>query len=86
MFTEDLSWDKQATHTEDTESFLPLSSLQALSDDGVIGSLNGRFFGVPTEYSQRRTGLDADQVPSGVNRMASTSRCSFHFDRCATRP
>ena len=45
MFTEDLSWDKQATHTEDTESFLPLSSLQALSDDGVIGSLNGRFFG-----------------------------------------
>ena len=62
MFTEDLSWDKQATHTEDTESFLPLSSLQALSDDGVIGSLNGRFFGVPTEYSQRRTGLDADQV------------------------
>jgi len=62
MFTEDLSWDKQATHTEDTESFLPLSSLQALSDNGVIGSLNGRFFGVPTEYSQRRTGLDADQV------------------------
>ena len=62
MFTDDLSWDKQATHTDDTESFLPLSSLQALADDGVIGSLNDRFFGVPTEYSQRRTGLDADQV------------------------
>jgi D-proline reductase (dithiol) PrdB len=62
MFTDDLSWDKQATHTDDTESFLPLASLQALADDGVIGSLNDRFFGVPTEYSQRRTGLDADQV------------------------
>jgi len=62
MFTDDLSWDKQATHTDDTESFLPLSALRALADDGVIGSLNDRFFGVPTEYSQRRTGLDADQV------------------------
>jgi hypothetical protein len=62
MFTDDLSWDKQATHTDDTESFLPLAALQALADDGVIGSLNDRFFGVPTEYSQRKTGLDADQV------------------------
>lgn len=62
MFTDDLSWDKQATHTGDTESFLPLGALNALVDDGVIGSLNERFFGVPTEYSQRKTGLDADQI------------------------
>lgn len=62
MFTDDLSWDKGATHTNDTESFLPLRSLRALADDGRIGSLNHRFFGVPTEYSQRRTGLDAEQV------------------------
>jgi hypothetical protein len=62
MFTDDLSWDKQATHTDDTESFLPLESLQKLADNGTIGSLNHRFFGVPTEYSQRKTGLDADQI------------------------
>jgi hypothetical protein len=62
MFTDDLSWDKQATHTDDTESFLPLSTLRALADDEVIGSLNHRFFGVPTEYSQRKTGLDADRI------------------------
>jgi len=62
MFTDDLSWDKHATHTDDTGSFLPLSALQALADDAVIGSVNDRFFGVPTEYSQRKTGLDADQV------------------------
>ncbi len=62
MFTDDLSWDKQATHTDDTESFLPLAAVRSLADDGVIGSLNDRFFGVPTEYSQRKTGLDADQV------------------------
>jgi hypothetical protein len=62
MFTDDLSWDKQATHTDDTESFLPLGTLQALAHDGLIGSLNGRFFGVPTEYSQRKTAADADRV------------------------
>lgn len=62
MFTDDLSWDKQATHTDDTESFLPLRALAALAGEGVIGSVNDRFFGVPTEYSQRKTGLDADQI------------------------
>jgi len=62
MFTDDLSWDKEETHTDDTESFLPLGALRSLVDDGTIGSLNDRFFGVPTEYSQRKTGLDAEQV------------------------
>ncbi len=62
MFTADLSWDKQETHTDDPESFLPLDRLGELADSGRIGSLNQRFFGVPTEYSQRRTGMDAEQV------------------------
>jgi D-proline reductase (dithiol) PrdB len=62
MFTNDLSWDKQATHTDDTESFLPLAALTTLADEGKIGSLNARFFGVPTEYSQRRTGVDAESI------------------------
>ena len=62
MFTADLSWDKEATHTDDTESFLPVRTLGQLAQQGVIGSLNERFFGVPTEYSQRKTGLDADQI------------------------
>jgi hypothetical protein len=62
MFTDDLSWDKQATHTDDPESFLPINTLTALAEDGKIGQLNHRFFGVPTEYSQRRTGLDAATI------------------------
>ena len=62
MFTDDLSWDKGATHTNDTESFLPLAGLAAFAAHGRIGSVNDRFFGVPTEYSQRKTGLDAEQV------------------------
>ena len=62
MFTDDLSWDKQETHTDDTESFLPIGALRGLAEAGVIGSLNDRFIGVPTEYSQRKSGLDATQV------------------------
>ncbi len=62
MFTDDLSWDKQATHTEDTESFLPIRSLRSLESKGEIGSLNHRFFGVPTQYSQRTTALDAETI------------------------
>ncbi|MEM1333719.1 MAG: hypothetical protein AAGG08_09700 [Actinomycetota bacterium] len=62
MFTDDLSWDKAATHTDDAESFLPLTRLAEFADAGRIGGLNHRFYGVPTEYSQRRTGLDAEQI------------------------
>ena len=59
MFTDDLSWDKQATNTDDVESFLPLRRLQEAADAGRIGALSSRYYGVPTEYSQRRTAEDA---------------------------
>lgn len=55
LFTDDLAWDKQATHTRDIESFLPLARLKELAAAGRIGSLAPRFHGVPTDYSQRRT-------------------------------
>ena len=55
LFTDDLSWDKQATHTNDVESFLPIGALRAHAEAGRIGSLAARFHGVPTDYSQRRT-------------------------------
>jgi len=62
MFTADLSWDKQATHTNDPETFLPLGRLEEFVDSGRIGSLNQHFFGVPTEYSQRKSLLDANVI------------------------
>ncbi len=62
MFTDDLSWDKDATHTNDLGSFLPFDHLEALASEGIIGSLNHRFYGVPTDYSQRRTGIDAATI------------------------
>jgi hypothetical protein len=55
LFTDDLAWDKEATHTRDVESFVPIRSLLALAAAGRIGSLAPRFHGVPTDYSQRRT-------------------------------
>ncbi len=61
MFTQDLAWDKDATHTDDVETYLPLRRLAEL--EGRIGALSKRFYGVPTDYSQRRTrDLDAPAI------------------------
>lgn len=63
LFTDDLAWDKESTHTNDVESFVPLGSLRAFVAEGRIGSLAKRFHGVPTDYSQRRTlEEDAPQI------------------------
>lgn len=62
LFTADLSWHKEATHTDDVGSFLPIEALRRTGDR--IGSINDRFFCVPTEYSQRATKRDAAQIVS----------------------
>ncbi len=55
LYTDDLSWDKETTHTDDVESFLPLEALRGCVRTGRVGALAPRFHGVPTDYSQRRT-------------------------------
>jgi hypothetical protein len=55
LFTDDLSWDKETTHTDDVESFLPIERLRTHAKAGRIRAVSPRFHGVPTEYSQRRT-------------------------------
>ncbi len=63
LYTDDLAWDKQATHTDDVESFLPIRRLAEHAAAGRIGGVAPRFHGVPTDYSQRRTcEQDAPQV------------------------
>ncbi len=55
MFTDDLSWDKETTHTDDTASFLPLAALAEAAKKGRIAAASPRYYGVPTDYSRRRT-------------------------------
>lgn len=63
LFTDNLAWDKESTHTDDRASFLPIEAVQQGVAEGLIGGLTARFHGVPTEYSQRKTmEIDAPQV------------------------
>lgn len=55
LYTDDLSWDKQATHTDDVNSFLPVAPLRTLVEEGVVARLAEHFQCAPTEYSQRTT-------------------------------
>jgi D-proline reductase (dithiol) PrdB len=55
LSTDFRAWDRESTHTDDRESYLPLAAASALAADGVIGSVAPRFHCVPTQYSQRQT-------------------------------
>jgi D-proline reductase (dithiol) PrdB len=62
LFTEK-SWDREATHTRDPETYLPLARLTEHVTAGHVASLSPRFYGVPTDYSQRLTlEHDAPQI------------------------
>jgi hypothetical protein len=63
LFTDHRSWHKEATHTRDVESFLPIRRLEEYAAAGRVGSPSPRFYGVPTDYSQRRT---VDEYSPGV--------------------
>lgn len=67
LSTDDLAWDRESTHTEDRESYLPVAAVTALAREGVIGGITARFHGVPTEYSQRKTiEVDAPAILAGL--------------------
>lgn len=55
LYTDNVAWDKESTHTKDRESFLPIETASKLAIEGVFAGLTSRFHGVPTEYSQRKT-------------------------------
>jgi hypothetical protein len=55
LFTDDLFWDKKATHTKDVDSFMPVNRMGEYAASGRIGSISPSFYGVPTDYSQSRT-------------------------------
>jgi hypothetical protein len=55
LYTDHRSWDKKATHTRDVESFLPIRRVSDFVAERRIGSLSPRFYGAPTQFSQRST-------------------------------
>jgi len=55
LYGDDLSWDKNATHLDDRESYLPLLQLENAVAEGRLGSVSPRFYCAPTSYSQRET-------------------------------
>jgi D-proline reductase (dithiol) PrdB len=65
LFTDNVAWDKESTHTRDRESFLPVETADLLAREGRFAGLAAHFHGVPTEYSQRKTlAGDAPQILS----------------------
>jgi hypothetical protein len=63
LFTANLAWDKESTHTDDRASFMPIEAASELAAEGLFAGLAPRIHGVPTEYSQRKTTEeDAPQV------------------------
>jgi hypothetical protein len=75
LSTDNLAWDRDSTHTEDRESFLPIEAAGSLAAEGRFAALTAHFHGVPTEYSQRKTmredapallGLLRDERADGV--------------------
>jgi hypothetical protein len=69
LFTDNVAWDKESTHTDDRGSFLPLEAAFELAAEGIVGGLTPRFHGVPTEYSQRKTTInDAPEILTRVRQ------------------
>jgi D-proline reductase (dithiol) PrdB len=72
LYTDNVAWDKESTHTKDRESFLPIEAASKLAAEGVFAGLTARFHGVPTEYSQRKTREeDAPKVLTHVREDAA---------------
>lgn len=55
LHTDHISWDKESTHTRDRESYLPIETIGQLCDEGAVGELGPRVYGIPTVYSHRQT-------------------------------
>ena len=71
MYTDNLAWDKETTHTNDTGSYIPLAAMRSMMQAGELGAVARRYHGVPTEYSQRQT-LNND-APEILDRIIEDS-------------
>ena len=71
LFTEDLGWDKQATHTEDVDSFLPVNRLSEYAATAV----SGRCHPASTEYQPitAKAGRHSAMPPRSLNGVLRTA-------------
>src|SRR3546814_16032473 len=78
-FDTDMAWDKESTHTDDRETFLPIDAAQRLVADGTLGAPAARFHTAPQDYRQPQTlARDApealrrlrEETPGAANRPA----------------
>ena len=62
-FDTDVAWDRESTHVDDRETFLPIDAMQRLVADGTVGALAPHFHTAPTDYSQAKTSeQDAPEI------------------------
>jgi len=62
-FDTDLAWDREATHMDDRETFLPIEAMRKSLASGVMAGLARRFHGAPTDYSHKKTmEVDAPEI------------------------
>jgi len=66
-FDTDVAWDRESTHVDDRETFLPIDAVQRLVADGTLGGLAPHFHTAPTDYSHRKT-LEED-APEILRRL-----------------
>lgn len=66
-FDTDVAWDRESTHTDDRETFLPIDAMNRLVADGTLKALAPRFHHAPTDYSQRKT--TEDDAPELLRRL-----------------
>lgn len=50
-----IAYDRVHTTAQDRRTYFPLRALQALMKEGIIGDVSERFYGLPTNRSQRVT-------------------------------
>ena len=68
MYTDDLAWHREVTHTDDVGSFLPVEQMHYLAEEeGLFAGLSRHVHCLPTEYSQRKT-LEQD-APEILKRL-----------------
>ena len=87
LFTEK-SWDREATHTDDPETYLPLAAPGRACRGRPPGLAQPALLRRADRLqpaTDDRAGRAADRS-AGCARTASTSPCSSRFDPSATRP